>query len=199
VDIAKDKELLKLMVDSNCSGGHSALFIGFESTNPATLKEYNKRQTVKDIRKCVKTLHDHGQSIFGMFVIGADNDTKKSISKTADFCCDTDMDAMQMTPYTPLPGTRVYEEFKAQKRIITSDWGYYDWEHVVHRPKLMTPYELQVAYYDAFRTVYSPKRTMHYLLSNNMLQMVRNAYFMYHTRTRERRGQEYLEFLEKIS
>ena len=41
VDVASDPELLRLMADSGCH----TLYIGFESINPKTLEEYNKKQS----------------------------------------------------------------------------------------------------------------------------------------------------------
>lgn len=195
VEIANNKKLLKLMSDSKCG----LLYIGLESINPETLKEYNKRQQVKDVKKCIKTLHDYGMKVFGMFVTGSDHDTKQTIRETADFCCDADIDLAQLTSYTPLPGTRLYDELKAQDRIITNNWEYFDLQHVVHRPKLMTPYELQVELFDAFRKIYSPKRVMHYLLSFKPNWALVNGYFAYQTRAWERKKEDYLEFLQRVS
>ncbi len=47
-EAAKDPELLDLMAKSGCF----AVFVGLESINPATLKAYNKSQTVEGIKEC---------------------------------------------------------------------------------------------------------------------------------------------------
>ncbi len=67
-DVAADTELLRLMADSGCH----TVYIGFESINPKTLEEYNKKQALEDIVNCVKTVKEHGLHIHGMFVLGAD-------------------------------------------------------------------------------------------------------------------------------
>ena len=43
---------------------------------------------------------------------------------------------------TPLPGTQQFEELDAEGRILERDWSFYDAQHVVFRPKQMTPYHL---------------------------------------------------------
>jgi radical SAM superfamily enzyme YgiQ (UPF0313 family) len=53
-DVAADTELLRLMADSGCH----TVYIGFESINPKTLEEYNKKQALEDIVNCVKTIAD---------------------------------------------------------------------------------------------------------------------------------------------
>lgn len=194
-EVSKDKQMLRLMADSKCE----LLYIGFESINPQTLKEYNKMQNAKDLKRCVKTLHDYGIEIYGMFVLGADNDTKESIRKTIDFCSDTDIDLPKFTAYTPLPGTRLYDELKGQGRLITQDWRYYDTEHVVFKPKNMSPYELQVEIIDASKNAYSAKRMARYLLSGRPYYALRNRIYAWHVSSFRKEKSEYLKFLEKLS
>ncbi len=54
VESAKDPELLDLMAKSGCY----MVFVGLESINPATLKAYNKSQTVQGIKDCVINFHN---------------------------------------------------------------------------------------------------------------------------------------------
>ena len=56
VDIARDKELMKLFKATNCC----ILYIGVESINPATLRAYNKKQTIEDIEKNLGILQEYG-------------------------------------------------------------------------------------------------------------------------------------------
>ena len=43
----------------------------FESINPATLKAYNKKQSLDDIEVCIRLLHKKGIRIHGMFLSSA--------------------------------------------------------------------------------------------------------------------------------
>jgi radical SAM superfamily enzyme YgiQ (UPF0313 family) len=49
---------------------------------------------------------------------------------------------MALHVLTPYPGTRIYQRFKDQGRIISHDWSHYDHSTVVFQPKNMTPREL---------------------------------------------------------
>ena len=49
---------------------------------------------------------------------------------------------MALHVLTPYPGTRIYQRFKDQGRIISHDWSHYDHHTVVFQPKNMTPQEL---------------------------------------------------------
>lgn len=150
-EVAKDPELLDLMVRSGCH----TVYIGLESVNPETLKAYNKKQTVEDIRECIKTLHKRGIRIHGMFVFGSDQDTKHTINETVRFAKKNKLESVQFLILTPLPGTKCYRDLEKEGRIFTKDWSLYDAHHVVYEPKLMTPYELQSETFTAMKRFYS--------------------------------------------
>jgi radical SAM superfamily enzyme YgiQ (UPF0313 family) len=62
---------------------------------------------------------------------------------TLDFLLKYNIDAIQVSALTPLPGTRLYEKMSREKRIIDTRWEHYDYRHVVFRPRKMTPEQLQ--------------------------------------------------------
>lgn len=160
-DIAKDAELLRLMADSGCN----TLYIGFESINPRTLELYEKRQSLDDILHCIRAVKDHGISIHGMFVLGADTDTLDTVKRTADFAVDLGIDTVQFMLLTPLPGTPVFAEMELAGRLLHKDWSTYDMHHVVFRPALMEPATFQIETLKAMGKFYSWKYILKHLLA----------------------------------
>jgi radical SAM superfamily enzyme YgiQ (UPF0313 family) len=182
----RGKELLKLMieakldfpwfaqirVDSICKGGvvdqetldllwHAGcriVYLGLESVNPATLKEYHKESSVDDMAGGLEALHKRGIHTHGMFVFGADSDTPETPVQTAEFAVKHGLNSIQFLILTPLPGTRQTAQLESEGRIFTRNWSLYDGHHVVFWPKNMTPYELQVATLDAHKRFYSAGR-----------------------------------------
>ena len=150
-DVAKDKELLALMKRSNCY----IVYVGFESVNPATLKEFNKHQSVKEITEAVRVIREHGIMIHGMFVFGAENDDVASLRAATDFSLRTGIDTVQFMTLTPLPGTQYFDEMERDDRLLTRDWNLYDGQHVVYQPRKMSPYELQKETFKAMKRFYS--------------------------------------------
>jgi len=150
-DVAKDPELLRLMKKAGCF----AVYIGFESINPATLALYNKGQGLKDIEDAIRAVKSHSINIHGMFVLGSDTDDIETIKKTAKFAKKLDIDSIQFMVLTPLPGTPVFEELKSSGRLIHMDWSKYDAHHAVFEPKLMTAFELHVETLKAMARFYS--------------------------------------------
>jgi hypothetical protein len=69
------------------------------------------------------------------------------------------IDVMQTTYLTALPGTRQFERYREEDRLLypcfPQDWDHYDMGEVTHRPLDMTARELAQATHDANRRMYS--------------------------------------------
>jgi radical SAM superfamily enzyme YgiQ (UPF0313 family) len=153
-NIAKDRELLRLISRTNCE----RLFIGLESINARTLASYNKKQTVEDVKSCIMLLHEHGIPVHGMFVLGSDDDDLSTVEDTVKFCHEMKLDSVGFSILHPLPGSRLYDILDSRNRIFTKDWSLYDGTHVVFRPQKMTPLELQEKYIWAWKKFYSLRK-----------------------------------------
>jgi radical SAM superfamily enzyme YgiQ (UPF0313 family) len=158
-DVARDPELLRLMADSGCH----TLYIGFESINAGTLEAYNKKQGLEDIISCIRTVKDHGIHIHGMFVMGADTDDLETIRGTADFATGHGIDTVQFLILTPLPGTPLFHDMMEGRRLLHTDWSKYDVQHVVFKPRLMSPSALQIETFRAMARFYSWRYILRHL------------------------------------
>ncbi|UMZ72601.1 B12-binding domain-containing radical SAM protein [Natranaerofaba carboxydovora] len=195
VDIAKDPELLDLMRDA----GASMVYIGFESVNPETLKEYKKGLEIEQTIEGIKAIRERGIMIHGMFVIGGDNDDINSPKKTVDFALEHKIDTIQLLTLTPLPGTPFFEQLKEQNRLINTDWEYYDGHHVVHMPAKMTPYELQVQLMKQMARFYSLKRCMQVACRLNLIRLF-FRFYGFRTVKRwisDKTSQDYVQYLKE--
>ncbi len=113
-DVVRDPELLDLMHRSGCFRA----YLGLESVSQETLDAFDKHQSVDDIVQAIRILHEHGIESHGMFVLGADTDTKQSVRDTVKFAMKNHIDTIQLAALTPLPGTPLYEELDAAGRIF---------------------------------------------------------------------------------
>lgn len=146
-----DHELLRLMHDAGCW----MVMVGFESVSEESLRQLNKKQTVRDIVDAVDLFHTHGIRVHGMFVTGIDTDTVEQADRTVTFAEHVGVDTLQLMIETPLPGTRLYQRAQAEGRIFTDDWALYDGHHAVMRPARMHPRDLQLTTLHAMRRFYS--------------------------------------------
>jgi radical SAM superfamily enzyme YgiQ (UPF0313 family) len=141
VDVARDPELVQLMKRAGCH----TVFIGFESVNPASLREMKKGQNLDDIRNAICVLHGAGIHIHGMFVFGFEGDDWGTVEATVQFIRRMKLTSVQLLLLTPLPGSDLYRQLVTDGRILSFDWDLYDAHHVVYQPSGFTPFELQCA------------------------------------------------------
>lgn len=152
VNIASDPELLKLCQRSGCVG----LFLGFETLSPATLASVGKRvNRPNEYYDVVRKIHDHGIGIDGSFVFGFDTDDEGVFDRTLEFVLKAKLEVAYFSILTPYPGTRLHDRLSREGRLLTRDWSIYDANHVVYRPKGITPEQLLERYHRALREVYS--------------------------------------------
>ena len=57
--------------------GCGIVYLGLESVSQETLDGFHKSQSVADIERAIRVLHDHGIKSHGMFVLGADTDDRR--------------------------------------------------------------------------------------------------------------------------
>ncbi len=159
LNIVEHEGLLKAAAKS----GAKAFLIGFESIQEAALASMNKKvnlkPTTRNFKDAVKKIHDHGIAIVGGFMFGTDSDTKETFDRTLDFIMDAQIDAVQLSIQTPLPGTALYKQLAEENRLLLADYPQ-DWEaynifEPVFRPKNLTPEELYQGLVSAYGTVSS--------------------------------------------
>jgi len=157
INLLKDMELLKLAVKSGCR----ALFIGFETLSEKALKQINKSfNRVKEYKKIIKTLHHYGVAVHASLIYGFDDDDSDVFKRTVDFLEEAKVDSAIFSILTPLPGTRLYKEFKQNNRIFERDWTKFDALHSTFYPKKMTPKELEAGLDWSYREYYRPRRVL---------------------------------------
>ncbi len=191
-DATEDPELLALMERTHCSN----VYIGFESVNPEALKEMKKQQTVTQMKRSVQRFKEHGLDIHGMFVFGFDSDTLSTVDATIRFALDSGICSAQFLILTPLPGTPLYAELEREGRLLDSEWANFDTHHVVFRPRLLSPWDLQMAQIRAHSAFYSLTRTLRNFVS---LRFASGALYLYAMRLNlnwQKTNGHYLKALE---
>ena len=152
IEIGHDKELLAIVADSGCL----ALSFGLESLSAESLKYMDKSwANPKEYPELIKNIQAAGIDVSTEMVVGADGDTLQSIKDTARFIRDNKIVVPRFYILTPIPGTKYYEELKAQHRIYNEDIYSYNGSEAVHIPKYMSPEELTQAYWDLYNDVFS--------------------------------------------
>jgi radical SAM superfamily enzyme YgiQ (UPF0313 family) len=161
--IAQDPELLEAAVESGCKG----LFVGLESLSNESLQKMGKGFCLAETYLgAIETLHRAGIAVEAGIIFGFDEDGPEVFDRTLDFLKASHIELAQITVLTPLPGTVIYRQLQREGRILTNDWSYYDFFHVVFRPKMMTAKELQAGTDEVVRRFYSTRAILERTLSS---------------------------------
>jgi len=168
--IARNERLLAAMRDSGCIG----LILGLESPKAATLHSAGKRYAkagryVDDIRK----IRSYGISIWGSFIVGFDTDDWRDCMNAVRFAQRAGLCMSCYPILTPYPGTPIFEQYRDEGRLLTTDWDKYNGATVVFQPKRMTVDELRHAQMAAFHEFYTPASAFRRL---RILPLKRNSW-----------------------
>jgi radical SAM superfamily enzyme YgiQ (UPF0313 family) len=144
IDVASDAALLDLMAESGCV----AALVGFESIDVDNLRQMNKAWMLRhqDIRAAVQRFHDRGIMVYGSFIFGYDHDTPDTIARTIDIAIDARLFLANISPLTPMPGSRLYHRLEGEGRLVYDRWwldARYSYGDVTYLPKHFTPDELR--------------------------------------------------------
>jgi radical SAM superfamily enzyme YgiQ (UPF0313 family) len=117
---------------------------------------------VGEYRDAIRLLHANGIGVEAGIVFGFDDDTPAVFRHTLDVLDALEIDLIQASVFTPLPGT---PRFRAMRdRILDLDWAHYDFHNVVFEPRGMTREELQAGHDWVTRRFYSPRNIFRRLL-----------------------------------
>ena len=165
LQIGADQQLLDLAA----SAGVRILFVGLESINPASLSAYDKHVNLAqlqhhDYRELVTNIRRSGIACLGSFVIGGDHEDRRVFFETLRFIRSAQIDILQVTKPTPLPGTRLWRELDEAGRILSrnfpEDWDDYRLTKLVFKPERMSIEEVYQGFTYLRDRYYSPIETI---------------------------------------
>jgi radical SAM superfamily enzyme YgiQ (UPF0313 family) len=156
IDIARDEALLDRMARAGCR----FVLIGFESLNPASLRQMGKHwNTVSGpYRRVVDALHRRGIGIYGTFVFGYDADTPDTFDRTLEFALEARLEIANFNPLTPTPGSALYDRLLAEGRLLSPTWWLdpdYRYGRAIFKPRGMDADELTEGVYQTRKRFYS--------------------------------------------
>lgn len=164
LSIVEHDDVLKAAQRSGCKG----LLIGFESLDLGTIdsmhKSVNLRPNTRNFSDAIKKIHDHGIAIVGCFIFGTEGQTRDAFRRTIDFVLENEIDAVQMSLETPLPGTAFYRQMKEANRLLLTnypeDWKHYTIFEPVFQMNGMSPHEAYEGLLEAYAEVSSLKASL---------------------------------------
>ncbi len=101
-----DRDILAKMRDSGCV----EVGVGMESGSQRILNIVNKGQTIRQNMDAVKWCKEVGISVKGFFVVGFPGENRESVKDTIEFIEESRVDDLDITIFTPYPGSKIYEQ-----------------------------------------------------------------------------------------
>ncbi len=121
IRVAEDEELMDLAYRSGCV----MTLIGFESLNDESLNGVNpnnwKMKQIHNYKNAIAKIQSRGIVVFGAFIIGFQGDTLATLDKTKQFILENKLPG-QFTLLTPLPGSKIYEDIKAEGKLLEEEY-----------------------------------------------------------------------------
>lgn len=191
-EVGFDDEMLELLKKA----GFFELDMGIEFIDDKSFRTYHKKSTKDEIVRSIKNIQKHGLSVRGLFILGSDDQEKGVGDQLADFVIRNHIQGVLIQSMYFIPGTPVYETHR--DRLLHKNWALYN-GNVVHYPKNMTPYELQLEHIHASRKIYSVKRLIQALIFEDRVHKFLFAgEFLWHLSVRSYLKKQ-LPYLKKIS
>jgi radical SAM superfamily enzyme YgiQ (UPF0313 family) len=169
LSIAEDEELLKLIYQA----GGWRILVGLESIIEGNLEcldsrnwKFRKYKTNHGYADAISKIQSHGIGIIGAFMIGLEKDTKATFQKTVDFVHETNLYGTQITVLTPMPGTDIYDAYKAAGRLLHEDWSRYTYVNVNFTHPNLSKQELEdgllYIYYNVYNAAFFKQKAMYF-------------------------------------
>ena len=116
--IALNDGMLERMAEAGCIG----IKFGLDSADSEVLRSTNKPLKVSRVAPLIARAKALGIKTHMTVVLGLSGETKASLDRTFGFACAQDIDSIQLSVATPIPGTPLYEGLKRDGKLHMKRW-----------------------------------------------------------------------------
>ncbi len=120
--IALTPKLLAKMAGAGCVG----IKFGLDSADARVLHEIRKPLKLANLEKIVAAARRLHIKTHMSVVLGLTGETRETLQRTFDYSCAIDIDSIQFSVATPLPGTAMFDTLQAQGALTAEGWSEYD-------------------------------------------------------------------------
>jgi anaerobic magnesium-protoporphyrin IX monomethyl ester cyclase len=117
-----DREILKALRDAGCV----RMNFGFESGSSRILKMLDKRLTPEQSIETARLCRELGILVIANFILGVPDETEDDMRKTLRLARLMKPDMINLSYFTPIPGSYLYNECKKRGLIENHDYSNFD-------------------------------------------------------------------------
>jgi radical SAM superfamily enzyme YgiQ (UPF0313 family) len=156
-DCLHDDEFVDLLVEAHCG----MAFIGLESLNEPSLRSVHKRQNrVEEYKDLFQKLKREGILTFTGLMLALDEDTPSYYESLPEKLDEIDPSSILTSISIPIPGTPFHKKVESEGRIFDRDLSHYEGDHLVFKPRRVTPAQVFGAYRRINKHFYSWKNIL---------------------------------------
>lgn len=156
-DCLQDDEFVELLYEARCG----MAFIGLESLNEPSLSAVHKKQNkVEEYKELFLKLKKQGILTFTGLMVALDEDTPEYYRTLPEKLDEIDPSAILTSISIPIPGTPFHKEVEKDGRIFDRDLSHYEGDHLVFKPKHVSPEQVFEAYRNINKHFYSWKNIL---------------------------------------
>ncbi|HHT92590.1 MAG TPA: radical SAM protein [Clostridiaceae bacterium] len=167
--IAENEEVVKRLKDN----GLRAVIVGLESCDDKMLEGYNKKSNSKINEKAVAILKKHNIECYGTFILGIDWD-REDFKKLKEWIKKLGITFVNLQPFTPLPGTDMYDLYKDKLIVKREEYEKWDMAHLVVRPTKISVrkyYLYTILLY--YSTMVNPKKSIYMIKKYGLMDTLK--------------------------
>jgi radical SAM superfamily enzyme YgiQ (UPF0313 family) len=173
VDTVKP-DVLNIMKKAGCW----EISFGLETGSNEMLKKMDKLAEIEKSEQAVKWTADAGIRTKGLFMLGYPGETNETIDMTKDFVRRIPMTIMNLTKFTPYPGSPIYRDLYGTN-IRDDHWEKMNGMNFVWSPEGFTAEDLDRKYQEVLTSFYKRRQVGHHYLKmtlqhpNHMARLLR--------------------------
>ncbi len=133
-----DSDLSKMMKAAGCW----MISLGIETGDQDLLARHRKNPNLEMLADKIRLIKKAGIRVKGLLMIGLPGETESSVSKSMDYVFSLPIDDINISKFTPFPGTPLYEKAH-ELGTFTEDWEKMDCMHFLFVPHGMTEERLE--------------------------------------------------------
>ena len=149
-------DLLAIMKKAGCW----EIEFGLESGSNELLQKMEKQARVERGEQAVNWTHQAGIRTKGLFMLGYPGENAESIQLTKEYVARLPMHVMNLTKFTPYPGSPIYQELYGTK-IREDHWERMNGMNFVWAPDGITVEQLDREYQQVIRAFYHRREVFH--------------------------------------
>lgn len=127
--IAANEDIIKEFA----SAGLRAVIVGLESSSEEELKKYNKKSSVEINEAAIDILKKYEVECYGTLILGVDWD-EGDFKRLYKWIRKIDIKFINLQPFTPIPGTALFDEYKDKLIVPREEYEKWDLAHLTVQP-----------------------------------------------------------------